>query len=377
MKKARSKSKSILLSLLIITITSFVPGKVHGEVKPIIETREKLDGISDEEEGVLQELFLISQEKEEMKRQEVRLTDEIDKLDKDFLLLEREIKDNQEEHDEKLYLLEEVLIAYQRGGPASYLEILLSAEDFSSFLKGMHLIQDISRNTDELLTSLNQVKAFLTDAQDKLQDNIKSQEEKRDELTRAINKHEILQKEQEAKLYALKEEKEVYSEYLRDLEFMWEDLQKIFASIVEDFGKIIRQGNFTMEDLNIEFSLFSVKGAIHEDTFNRIIEENSDLPKIVFSFIEDSLFLEIPERKLVLQGRFLQVGPASIVFQVDNGSFYNMTLERMSIDELFKEGSLIIDFNEIAGDMLIIDINLDSIISKEKHIEFIIKLFPF
>lgn len=377
LKKRRGIIRSILLTILLLILFGLTPGKVHGEVKPITETRDKLEGISEEEEQVLQELFLISQEMDEMIRQKERLTEELDKLNKDEQVLEDEIKGIQEEYDENLYLLEKVLVSYQRGGPASYLEILLSAENFSSFLKRMHLIQDISRNIDGLLSSLDEAKLLLIESQEKLQENIKNQVEKKDELSEAIRKHELLQADQETKLGALKEEKELYSEYLEELELMWDDLKSIFSSMVEDFEKIIRQGNFTIEDLNVEFSFFTVKGAIHQDTFNRIIEENSELPKLVFEFKDDKVILEVPERKLLLKGQFLQTGPTSIVYQVDSGTFYNLPLEKVSIDELLKDGSLTIDFEEVAGDMLIVDINLDSVTSKEKYIEFVIKILPF
>ncbi len=377
LKKKWGISGSILFTILLLILLSLTPGKAHGEVKPITEARDKLEGISEEEEQVLQELFLISQEMDEMLRQEEKLTEELDKLNKEEQVLEEEGKEIQEEYDENLNLLEEVLVSYQRGGPASYLEILLSAEDFSSFLKRIHLIQDISRNIDDLLSSLDEAQLLLIETQERLQENIKFQVEKRDELNEAIRIHELLQADQEEKLDALKEEKELYSEYLDELEFMWDDLKNIFSSIVEDFGRIIRQGNFTIDDLNIEFSLFSVKGAIHQDTFNRIIDENSELPKLVFEFQDDNVILEVPERSLVLQGQFLQSGPTSMVYQVKSGTFYNLPLEKISIDELLKEGSLAIDFEEVAGDMLIVDIDLDSVTTKENYIEFVIKIFPF
>ena len=64
---------------------------------------------------------------------------------------------------------------------------------------------------------------------------------------------------------------------------MWDNLKNLFSHVVDEFSRIIAEGHFTMEDLNLKFGLFSVKGSIHEDTFNRIINENSLLTEMVLA----------------------------------------------------------------------------------------------
>ena len=91
-------------------------------------------------------------------------------------------------------------------------------------------------------------------------------------------------KEQEDYLDSLAEERDKYQQHLDNLTLMWNNLKLLFSEVVDEFSRIIGEGHFTMEDLNLKFSFFSLKGAIHEDTFNKIMNENSTLSKIVFSF---------------------------------------------------------------------------------------------
>ena len=115
-----------------------------------------------------------------------------------------------------------------------------------------------------------------------------------------------------------------------------------------------------MEDLNLQFGFFNVKGAIHEDTFNRIINENSTLSRINLSFGQDKVRIEVPDNNLVLDGYFEMEG-STLLFVPETGIFYGMALEKESIDELFRNGPLIIDLNEIAGDMVTIDFKLKDV----------------
>ncbi|MBH1941840.1 hypothetical protein I5677_13130 [Mobilitalea sibirica] len=362
----------IYLSMFSLIILIF-PNQASGEVAPITQTQEKLMDISEEEQEVLKTLFALTQEIEEMEREELRLTDEIKTLEAQIQELERKINDKQEEFDHQLSVLEKVLISYQKGGPASYFEMLLSSKDFTTFLMNINLMKDISHNLDELLASIDEGKLILTEEKEKLTYNMQQLEVKKEELKEPIANKQRLRKEQEIYLERLEEEKERYSEHLSNLELMWDDLKIIFSEIVGEFTRIIGEGHFTMEDMNISFQFLSIKGALHEDTFNTILKEHSTLPEIVFHFDTDKVLLEVPEKNLILKGKFSIVGKSTLVFEVESGSFYQMPLEQASIDELFKQGPLLIDFETIVGDMVLIDINLDTVKTVDGYLEFILK----
>lgn len=353
---------------------AFIPQAAYniasGEVKPITEAQERIKDISEEEQNTLKELFTLSQQIEDREREKTRFSEEIEILNAKIQELEKSIKNGQNNYEVKLGLLEQVLVSYQRGGPASYLEILLSAKDFSSFLKGINLIRDISRNTGELLASIEDEGIKLTKEKEQMAMEALTLEAKQNELNLSISSLLKLQIEQEEYLASLEDEKGKYEEHLESLELMWNDLNSMFTGIVDEFTSIIQEGYFTIDDLNLDIGLMSVEGSISDDTFNRIIRENSSLPETVFHFYKDYSVIEVPDKSLVLEGSFVQSGDSGVLFEVESGSFYRMPLEDEAIEELFKEGPLYIDFEAVAGDMVTIDIMLDKVETREGYLDF-------
>jgi hypothetical protein len=350
------------------------PYKVIGEVKPIEEANEQLQGISQKEQNTLERLFILTQEIEEMEREETRVTGEINKLTIEIDKLDKSIAREQESYDLNLKVMEQVLISYQRGGPASYLDILLKAENLTSLIKSLNLIKDISKNTGELLATIEESKRSMEEQQQSLADSFAKLELKREELKEPIAERKRLVKEQEDYLDSLAFERELYQQHLDNVRLMWNNLKGLFSQIVDEFARIISQGHFTTEDLNLKISFFSLKGAVHEDTFNRIMNDNSTLSKMVFSFEQDKVTIDVPDNNLILDGRFVLEGKSSLLFVPEAGTFYGMSLEKESIDELFRNVPLLIDFKQVAGDMVTIDIELSNVETVDGYINFTIDI---
>lgn len=378
MKKDRRVKVISLCMSIIIMCTFIVSSRVSGEVKPITEAQEQLEGITKEEQETLEKLFGLTQEIEELEREESRLTDKIHELQGEIDELGASIDGEQKDYEHELYILEQVLVSYQRGGPASYLELLLQSEDLSGFLGNLSLIKDISRNVSELLETIEERRDRLAKEKEKLGISLISLEQKKEELKVPIEAKQKLRGDQEAYLTQLKEQKTRYEEHLNSLEIMWQDLKDIFSSIVVEFSRIIGEGHFTMEDMNLKFSFLGVRGYVSDETFNRILKENSIMSEIVFHFNLESVILEIPDKNLILEGVFELSGNTAIVYVVEKGSFYGMPLDQASIDELFKEGPLIIDFESAVGDLVTIEINLTSVEARDGNLNFTIGLsLPF
>lgn len=358
-----------LLILISLTLTAVVPNRVSGEVKPITEVQEKLEGITEEEKAVLEILFTLEQEMEEMEREESAITKDIEALQIEIDDMEELLKERQKNYDDQLDILKKVLVGYQRKGPASYLDTLLSAEDLRTFLESINMIKDLTRNVGKLLDSLEEGKKKLAEERDRLSEKAALLADKKEELQEALMKKLELKTKQEAYLATLKEKSEQYQEQLSNLKQMWEDSKLQFSNIVENFSQIIGEGNISLSDLNLSANLFEIKGAIYEETFNEILREHSDLPGLLFHFYKDRVEIEIPEKHLVLIGTFIIAEDKVLKLEVEKGSFYEMPLENESIEELFIDGYLLIDFKELAGDMLI-DFSLETVETKEGYLEF-------
>lgn len=362
-----------MVAIILMSLTyNLFPNMASGEVKPITEIKEKLEGISEEEKKILKELFTIRQEIYEKEKEEARISGEINILEKDIDKIRIGIDEKQKDYDDNLQLLKQVLQLYQRGGPASYLEILLGAKDLRTFLNGLNLIKDISRNVDELLTSLEEDKKNLQDEKAILDSQMIQLEQKMIDLQRPIEEKLALKLKMEEYLANLQEEKEDYEEQLKDLEQLWGECKLLFSNIVSEMTRIVGEGHFKDEDLNLSFGLFRINGLIHEDTFNRIIKEHSNLPETNIHFSQDQVQIQVPDWKLVLSGNFILEGDTSIRFVVKEGTFYGLPLEESSLEELFEQGPLFIDLKDMAGDMVTIDFYLHDVDTLEDNLKFTI-----
>jgi peptidoglycan hydrolase CwlO-like protein len=367
------RNKAIItIALIIIIVSTLLPLKVFGEVQKVTELEDKLSGITEEEKGVLEELFKLQQEIEGMEQQEREAAAEIDKQQLQVLNLENSIQGAQSEYTLQLGILKQVLIDYQRRGPASYLEILLNAKNLSEFLASLNIIKDISHNVKDLLTSIEDSKTELQSQRDSLVEQKLLLEKSREKLQKKLVAKEELQEERETYLTSLQENRSFYEEQLDLIAQMWEDCTTLFPEIAAELTQIIEAGHFTLEDLNIAFGLFSVQGYISEEVFNQILAENSILTRTVFRFQEEKVVIEVPDKHLSLVGNFIVEGDMAIRFEVQEGTFYDMPLEATSLQELFGKGPFVIDFGAITGDMLQLDFTLSEVWSQEEALNFII-----
>jgi peptidoglycan hydrolase CwlO-like protein len=367
--------KIILLAYIIVFsfVCITIPIQASGAVKPIEETEDKLEGVTAQQKVVLEQLFTVAQKIEQLENDKVVLNSEIDTLLLQIEDIKSEIEDKQLKYEVELQVLEKVLVNYQRGGPASYLEILLGAENLTTFLKSINIIKDISKNVSELLVTLEEEKTALQEEKDTAHAKEILLEEKRSLLQDNLEANQKLKEGQEVYLASLKEDQVYYEEQLANLNQMWMDCTNLFGDVVDEMTKIINAGYFTTEDLHINYGINKIDGAIKEETFNRILSENSDLTEIIFEIKEDQVVIAVPDKHLVLSGDFVIEGDTALLYQVKSGTFYDMPIEEASMEELFAKGPLLIDFQAIAGENITIKFKLSSIESQDGQLVFEIK----
>ncbi len=369
---SRSRNRNIVIAFIIgcILLGLIFPMQALGEVKQITETQQKLEGITEEEKEVLKELFSINQKIEKLEAQQETINKDIKKLNSQIEDMQDEIDSKQEAYDTQLKVLEQVLVNYQRGGPATYLEILLKARNLSEFLKSINVIKDISHNIKELLTSLEDARKLLEEEKAKLDEKAESLKQKKEELAKNLADNQALQEEKEDYLNSLQEDKEYYREQLDNLELVWTNCQSLFPELAREITDTINEGYFTFDDLNMKLDLLAMSGYLREDTFNNILAGKKELSDITFDFQEDKVILGVPGEHLELTGNFVISGESAIRYEVTEGTFYGLPLESSSIEELFKNGPLLIDFQSISEGIITIKFTLNKVFSEEDKLAF-------
>lgn len=363
------KLKKLMTVLILISCFTFIAA-VSGQTDLVTSTQQNLEDISNEEKAVLEELFFLSQEIDEMNRRAEELSKESEAIAVEITVMEADISKRQENYDIQLEILEKVMVSYQKNGMTSYLETLLSAQNLTDFIKRLNVIQELSRNTGDMLNSMEEEKAALIAEREKLISNKAQMEKNMAELSDAITQKMRLKQDQEEYLNSLSEKKEYYRDQLNKLDQSWSEVKDLFSNIATEFSRVFNESDLTVDDFNLELEFLSVKGSITDHRMNEIIEKDKKLPKMIFDINTEVIQIEIPEKHLSLSGSIVIESGSAIRFNVTDGTFYDMKLEKPSIEELFRDGYLVIDFKELIG-----DITLKSVELKDGFIEF--KVSPF
>ena len=197
----------------------------------------------------------------------------------------------------KIFMDEEskrVLQVYRRG-PASYLEIILSSDSFSTLIRRINIIRDLSRNTGALLEELDERKQILQEEKSKLDDALFSLEEKQGELKKALLNKEKLRNDMEDYLASLDVERSYYENQLNQIDKAWTEAKKTLTDSIANFSDVLKQGNLPYEKIKVTITLGRVKGSIDEETFNQVAKQYIGDKAIEFHFYENKIQAIIPD----------------------------------------------------------------------------------
>lgn len=335
-----------LVSYLAIALVLILPaGIVVGQEGPFAGIKEKMASISETERENLQNLFVISQQIQEMEKQEKKITSDIETNKVEIEGLKVKLAGEEIAYNKKLEDLKQVLKSYQRMGPGTYLEIILNSDNLPMLLRRINTLRDLTRNTGKLTELLEESKAKLETEKTNLAEKISGLESSQQRLRESLTAKKQLMDNQENYLASLKEKRESYQENLANLQQNWDDLKSSVPSIIKELSSIIDQGNIPADKLKISYNFMSVKGTIDDKTLNELVSTNPLLPKIAFNFYPSGVVLNMPDKNLILSGSFVIQGAHTIKFQVKSGSFYGIPLDPGAIEDLFLKGDLAFNLN--------------------------------
>lgn len=345
---------SILIIPFGITIHSslFTINYSYGYSQPaneesVSEVRDSLLELSDEEKKILEELFLVLQDIMEMEEREKSIVLAMEELKENIIVIEDRIKEVTSKYESNLNIMEEVLKSYQRNGSTSFLELILSSDNLGTLLKRINAIRDISRNTENLLNAIEKGKEKLEEEKRTLNEALAVYENRQKELKDALDKKFALRDDLERRLSSLKESQVKYEDYLKRLEMSFHEIKPVFSETINTFVKMIEDGNLPEDVIDITISLTNIKGVIHEDDLRKILMTYKFPTSFDLVFTKNKLELYMPEINLYMAGTFEIVDPQTIKLKVVDGKYMGLTLEQASIEELFKNGYLIMNFKSL------------------------------
>src|SRR5690554_8019346 len=166
------KRISILVALaIILNLFTNVYSSQLNEVRNF-ENSSSITQLNDEEFLILDQLYLIQQEINEMEITEKKIKQEIDNLQVRIQELEKNIEDMTKSYDNNLDIMESVLKSYQKNGALNYLQLILNSKDLPTLLRRINSIREVSRNTSNLLEIIDKERDELLIEKTNLDNNL-------------------------------------------------------------------------------------------------------------------------------------------------------------------------------------------------------------
>lgn len=337
-------SPVVLLLLSMFMAVNLATTSVSRAVDlPQDEVRQQLEALTEEEKQVLEELFALSQDIEDIQRQQVQLEIDLAAAEERVLVVEDEIEVQELLFENQRDVLGEVLKSYQRRGPGSTLEIILSAKDFSDLIQRINLLRELTRNTGNLMDELNAKLKQLEDERIVLQLLLETVEEQREALARVLAENLALRDQLESRLEALEEERAQYEGQLASLNQAWRDVNLVFSQFATEFGRLAESGGLPQNAITLSFSLTGVRGTLREESLNQAFRDAAGIQGVHLRFRPGRILVEIPESRFELYGTFDIKDGTILQFIPDEGTFYGIQLTDASLRELFLDGVLEMD----------------------------------
>lgn len=353
------KRKAALIILLIFaTIFTYSFGQLVNPGQSMGEINNSISQLSEDEIQILESLFLIQQEVRELEVDQERIELEIEDLDKNIDNIEDDIAGLERSYEYNLDTMEEVLRSYQRKGPLSNLQLILSSDSLSSLIKRINGIRDLSRNTNELLETLEKEKGELVNIKLELDETLEEIQEQRAQLVRTIEEKTATIQRLEDSLQALQEEKERFEGYLAGLNDSWDQVKPIFLQTIDGITDTVESGQLPESMLNIKISFTGISGRIFDEELNDELSKNNYPTPAELLFHEDHVRLVMPDLNLNIRGNLIILDNKTLRFEITDGEYMGLALEKSAVMDLFDFGYLDLKFEKLLGNNTIRSINL-------------------
>lgn len=343
------KKISILVAFVVILVFFTNVYSSQLDEASIEEIDRSIVDLNVEELKILDELYIIQQDINDLENQGRRIVLEIESV----LLLIEDIEENIEEktysYNNNLEIMESVLKSYQKNGAYNYLQLILSSNDLPTLLRRINSIRDISRNTSKLLDTLNLEKEELMIEKSNLDDNLVILDNTRKELEKTISNKMESKATLEIRLNELMDEKDKYLGYLEELNNRWKVSKPVFEDVITTLVAIVETGDLPEELIETRITLTGVFGRISDNSLNIALKEKNLSSPLQVKFKKDEMTLTLDELKLIINGDLEQIDDQSLRFNMTSGQYMGLKLEKSSLEELFEFGFLELKFSSILG----------------------------
>ena len=215
----------IFILLSIMTVPSFAAS--ISELKDQKqEAEDKKDEVTAEKNSVLDDISELNAQISDYEDDIDELQTKISDLKDSIETKEKEIKELEEENKEREELLVNRLIAMYEKGQTTYLDILLSSDDITSFISGYYRVEEIAQADQEVITSILEKQEETQEVKDDLEKEKKEVDEAKKEVESKNEKLQVAKKAKQAKVNNLSAEEKELQQTIDEFEEAIKEAQK-------------------------------------------------------------------------------------------------------------------------------------------------------
>lgn len=335
----------------------------------ILSIKSEIDGLTEGEGFLLEELFVLTQEIEKLNRYESLLNESISERLINIQKLEEKAQVENLKQKKYLESLSKTLKVYQMNGANSYIEIIFSSTSIKDVIKKLNILKDFSSNTKKLVDVIEESKSNLEKLKIEQNEEMKKLKDSKLELEATISEKLEVRINLENKLINLKGERIKFEEYLSEINERWLNSSTIFRNELTKLSSTIQKGDIPIDILRLRFTSVGIKGSISEEAFNKILKASTDENKLEMIFNDDEIIIKMPLQNLEIFGTFELIDEEKLDFIPKSGKFLGLELELESTKELLIDEELSIDFKPLLNSYKIKSLSII-----KGYIELLIKL---
>ncbi len=200
----------VLLYIMTIPSIAATQAELQDLKEQKSEAEDQKDEVTAEKNSVLDDISELNSQISQYESEIDDLNTKIDDLEDSISEKEKEIKKLEEENKEREDLLVNRLIAMYEKGQVTYLDVLLSSENITTFISNYYRVEEITEADQEVIDSILTKQAETQDAKDELQKEQNEVNEAKKEVESKNEKLQVVKKAKQAKVNSLSDkEKEL------------------------------------------------------------------------------------------------------------------------------------------------------------------------
>ena len=193
----------VLLCIMTVPSIAATQAELQDLKEQKSEAEDQKDEVTAQKNSVLDDISELNSQISKYESEIDELNSKIDNLENSISDKEKEIKKLEEENKEREDLLVNRLVAMYEKGQVTYLDVLLSSEDITTFISNYYRVEEITEADQEVIDAILAKQDETQKAKDELQKEQNEVNEAKKEVESKNDKLQVVKKAKQAKVNSL------------------------------------------------------------------------------------------------------------------------------------------------------------------------------